>query len=271
MAIWCPLTGVSINLNHERGDVYETTARIERMDEPHEMNFQFLVPTPPEGEVVEFTAAQMEQALLEQLAAAKDDPMQAMWNLAQFYKTERLLDRATEQFSLLLERTTKLEAKAEIVLALGQTAEKSNDFDLAVRFYRQALSLEPTDAFTWYFIHNNLAYSLNQLGRYADGEVYCRRAIGILPGRQNAHKNLGLALQGQGRYREAAQAFVTATQSNASDARSLGHLETLLTEHPELAFDFVTELECCRKAVALAKEGNAKAEAAWRKHGNPPL
>ena len=79
---------------------------------------------------------------------------------------------------------------------------------MAEQFYRQALSMEPTSSLLWYFIHNNLGFSLNQLGRFEEGETCCRRAIGINAQRSNGHKNLGLSLQGQGRYREAAESLL---------------------------------------------------------------
>jgi tetratricopeptide (TPR) repeat protein len=68
---------------------------------------------------------------------------------------------------------------------------------------------------------NNLGFALNQLGRYADGEALSGQAIALDPRRANAHKNLGLSLQGQGHVVEAARAFVTATQVGPSDDRAL--------------------------------------------------
>ena len=108
-----------------------------------------------------------------------------------------------------------------------------------------------------------MLYSLNQLGRYAEGADYCRRAITISQQPPNAHKNLGLALVGQGRYREAAESFIAATQADAADPRSLRHLEALLSEHPELAFEFSKAVAACREAVTVAREAIEKAEAGW--------
>ena len=205
----------------------------------------------------------MERRLLERLEAATENPTQAMWELAQFYKQDNRLDRASEVFNDLLGRVVDLEIKAQIIFSLGRSSEKSNDFELAVRFYREALAMEPCDSFTWYYIHNNLGYSLNQLGRFVDGERICRNAIAISTQLPNAHKNLGLALAGQGCHREAAESFIAATQANAADPRSLRHLESLLTEHPELEFDFADARDACRKAVAVAKEAIEQADTRW--------
>jgi tetratricopeptide (TPR) repeat protein len=118
--------------------------------------------------------------------------------------------------------------------------------------------MESTDPFTDYFVYNNLGYSLVRLGRFLEAEEGCRQAIEIDPQRPNAFKNLGLALQGQGRHAEAAQCFVKATQVNASDARSLRHLESLLADHAELEFEFSQALAACRAAVKIAAEARTK-------------
>jgi len=110
---------------------------------------------------------------------------------------------------------------------------------------------------------------LNTLGQFAEGEIYCRRAIGIDPRRPNAFKNLGIALSGQGNYRAAARAFIAATQANAADGRAFQLLEGLLKQHPELEYEFEDELECCRKAVEAVAQRAAElrpvVQKGWRK------
>ena len=227
------------------------------------LSFQHSLPSPPSPGAVPLTAEQMEKVLLDRIAAAKGDPTQAMWDLARFYKEAGQTDKAMDHLRRLLERTDNVDVKAQIILGLGQTAEARRDFVLAVEFYRHALVHEPLDKRCWYFIHNNLGYSLNKLGAFAEAERYCLTAIQINPARPNAFKNLGLALQGQGRYRDAAQCFVKGTQTNAADPRSLGHLEALLKEHPELRLEFTDDLTCCRKAVVVASVDEAKLRALW--------
>jgi Flp pilus assembly protein TadD len=182
-----------------------------------------------------------------------------MWTLAQFYKNAGMAEMAEQRFRQLLDSVTELEAKAQIVLALGQMAEQADDFCLAVSFYCQALSMEPADSWTWYFIHNNLGYSLNQLKRYEEGETYCRRAIATDPKFPNAHKNLGLALLGQHRLREAAACFVDATQADARDPRATDHLAELLERSPELSEEFGPQLESCNHEVKEATLNYLKA------------
>ncbi len=124
--------------------------------------------------------------------------------------------------------------KAHACLSSGQKMEQIRDFDSAVTCYSLAFGLEPQANDVWYFIHNNLGYSLNQLGKRDEAEVYCRQAIQINPERHNAFKNLGAALEGQGQYVEAAHHFAQAVVLQPEDTRAFEHLETLMEAHPGL-------------------------------------
>ena len=205
-----------------------------------------------EGEMKAVSPEAVERALLEALAAAGQDSVEARWELAQFYKLAGKLELAMQQFRAVLERVTSVEEQAKVLLALGQTAERCGDFELAEQFYREGLALGPQDASTGYFLRNNCGYALNQLGRYADGEALCRQAIEIEPRRANAHKNLGIALEGQGRHREAATAYVAAMQADARDGRAARHLEALLATHPALRGEFGGVLVQYRDAFGRA-------------------
>ena len=207
---------------------------------------------PPEGEPVKLTFEDTERILLQRVADQKDNPRQAMWELAQFYKFNGRHDQALACLRDLMQRLPKVEQKAQCVFTMGQSAEKVGDFVSAVRYYKEALSMEPVSKFTWYFILNNLGFSLNRLGHYVEGETYCRKAIEVNGGRYNAHKNVGIALAGQGRYQEAAQHFVIATTVDAGDPRSLGLLRDLLQKHPELEYEFGPEVARCEQAVKFA-------------------
>jgi tetratricopeptide (TPR) repeat protein len=211
----------------------------------------FRLPTPPPPGAIPLTAEEAEKYLLAEVQKETEagNPIKAMWDLANFYKVTHQVEKGQKAVRDLLAKVPEVENKAYLIMSLGQLAEMAKDFDLAVRFYMEGVSMEPCGQFTWYYLHNNLGYSLNQLGRFKEGELYCRRAIEITAQPQNAHKNLGLALQGQGKYAEAARCFVTATQANASDGRSANHLEELIQQHPELEFEFGPLLQKCKGAV----------------------
>lgn len=221
--------------------------------------FRFTLPQPDRGKPL--SREQAERLLLEYLRTAGTRREDALWEMARFYSTMGPPEKALPYLRELGSLTNDPERLAACYLAMGQLMEKMKDYLLAARFYRQAFTLEPTDSQNWYFINNNLGFCLNTLGEFGEAEAYCRAATEIDPDRPNAYKNLGLSLQGQGRYAEAVAAFVQAVQANASDARALRHLEALAAEHPEIiaAFDdFDGLLQSCRDAVTVAEE-------AWRK------
>ena len=96
------------------------------------------------------------------------------------------------------------------------------------------------------------------LGRHADAEVHTRAAIALDPERHNAHKNLGLALAGQGRFEEAARSLLEADRRCPPDTRARGHLTTLLAEHPEiLAGDPSLATACRERGIRPGRVGRA--------------
>ncbi len=183
----------------------------------------------------DLTADQTEVVLQTLFGQKKRDLEQAAWNLVRFYSMMGQQDRAMVYIEQLKALTDEPEKQASYYLATGQLMEQIDDYENAVKFYRQAFSMEPVNNHTWYLINNNLGYSLVQLGRYEDAEPYCRAAIEIESRRHNAYKNLGLALQGQGKYPEAAEAFIAAAKRNPSDMRALLYVIKLSMEQPELS------------------------------------
>jgi tetratricopeptide (TPR) repeat protein len=72
------------------------------------------------------------------------------------------------------------------------------------------------------------------------------------PYRYNAHKNLGVALEGLGRYAEAAISYITASKLNPKDPRARKHLDVLVAAHPEVRRKIPglkKQIDACRKAV----------------------
>ena len=234
------------------------------------LDFRFDVPNPPEGPLTELSAKEMEQTLLRRVEDEKAQPSEALWQLVRFYQHSKQFEKALGTLRRVLALSPDPESKAGCVLAFGQMMESMGDFESAVRYYKEALALEPVQTPTWYFINNNLGFSLNKIGKFGEGEIYCRKAIEIDPGRPNAHKNLGISLEGQALYREAAQCFVTATQVNASDSRSLRLLQDLVRQHPELEYEFGELAEVCQKATEFAANRAAELRPTvyrgWRKH-----
>ena len=166
------------------------------MEKP--LNFRFELPRPPAGPLVEVSSQVMERLLLKKLAESEGDPTAALWNLAQFYQRTGRTASALARLQELIPLLSDLEEKARCVLALGQTMEQKGDYAAAAGYYKVALALEPMHTRTWYFVNNNLGFSLNVMERFSEAEDYCRKAMATDPNRPNAYKNLGISLAGQG-------------------------------------------------------------------------
>jgi tetratricopeptide (TPR) repeat protein len=158
----------------------------------------------------------------------------AVWQLGRFYSMVGRPREAMTHVTRVLAGTEDLEKRAGGFLALGQLLEQQDQYADAAEMYHQGLEVRPASGRTGYFLHNNRGYCLNQLGRHTEAEVHTRTAIAIDPALHNAHKNLGLALAGQGRLGEAAHCLLEADRRCPEDARARRHLAELFTENPEL-------------------------------------
>lgn len=204
------------------------------------------------GEPVELPFAEVKRLLLAQLLDGTKDRKYTLKQLAHIHGEARHYDQALDYLRQLLPLELDLEQRAAYVLAMGALAEKQDDFEAAVRFYREAWAMEPERNDVWYFVNNNLGFSLNKVCQFAEGEKFCRAAIEINGSRSNARKNLGIALEGQGQFVEAAKSYIMATKVVPGDPRSLGLLKELLQRHPELEYEFGPELVCCEESVSFA-------------------
>ena len=214
------------------------------------LEFRFWIPKPPDGQVV--TPEEAERIVLERLEMDSSSRKQSLWDLSAIYSATGRKEESLECLRKLAVLADGPEERARCHLVMGAQREQVGDFEGAVDYYSAAFELEPENTQAWYWINNNLGYSLIQLGRCREAEPYLHRAIEVDRARPNAYKNLGLALLGQDRLEEAADYFVTATQANASDRRSLGHLEELVSAHPELLIEMPElrgKIDDCRTAV----------------------
>ena len=206
-------------------------------------------PPPPERR----TLAQSERSLLAEVDSTAD-PRPALERLASLYARFHLPAQAVHCLKRLLAMAQDVESQARYHHRMGLLHEEFGDFPEAAAHYRRGLALEPADPGVAYWLNNLLAFCLQASGQFADAEFYARRAMEIGPGRPNAPKNLGLALTGQGRFSEAAEAFIAGLDADPTDSRSYCLLDNLLARHPEMLPEFGDELERCWQAVEAARE-----------------
>jgi tetratricopeptide (TPR) repeat protein len=216
-------------------------------DDPSLLNAFYME---PDGTIV--TLEEAEKMLLANLKKCEDGLESTILDLVLLYSRLGQQDIAGQYLQRLINATVDPEKKAQYFLRMGQLMEHIRNYEAAITFYRQAFSLEPTHNTVWYFINNNLGFCLNHFKRHVEAEPYCRAAIKIDPLRQNAYKNLGISLEGQGKYARAAEFYIKAVHTNAVDARAFVLLEDLVMKHQEIKFelpDIQTQIEKCREAV----------------------
>jgi len=126
------------------------------------------------------------------------------------------------------------EATAHVLVREGSFCEGIRDYASALKFYEKSLVFRVDNKDLQYFRLNNLAFCLNYFKRFMEAEAHLREAITIDPSRFNAFKNLGVCLEHQGKYEEAARCFLRSAQLCKSDSRAAKHLIRLLKRHPEL-------------------------------------
>lgn len=187
-----------------------------------------------DGELVALDDVERMFTILTRGARSADDLRKTLLAFAGECLRHRLFEGAYGYLDKVLTLTDDPAALAECLLRMGLSREASGDFEAAREVYARAFTMPQEADDTWYFLNNNLAYCLNKTGRHQEAEQHARAAIAMDPARHNAHKNLGIALQGLGRYTEAAESFMQAIKIYPADGRVLDHLRDLIRDHPEI-------------------------------------
>jgi tetratricopeptide (TPR) repeat protein len=205
-------------------------------------------------------ASDLERGLLAQIAQDESDLAHSLSRYARYCQERRQPERAVALYHRLAHALRDGPERAHALLTLGQLSEQAGDFEAAAAAYAEGVKGDASDASVAYFQRNNLGYCLSQLGRHAEAEGFCRDAIALDATRANAHKNLGVALEGQDRLAEAVGAYLGAVAACPSDGRALEHLERLLARAPAVLEDVPgaePRLARARRAVADAARRRA--------------
>jgi tetratricopeptide (TPR) repeat protein len=191
----------------------------------------------PDGKVISIHDVDKMFAYLAKRHDDASEIARTLWAFADECAEEGHLGTAYNYWDKVLTLVEEPARRAHCLLSMGQVRELSGAYEAAAETYARAFEIEQEPDAVWYFLNNNLGYCLNQLGRHTEAVGYCRAAIRIDKRRHNAHKNLGVALQGTGKYPEAAKSYMRAVKACPEDERALGHLRDLVTTHPEVQCD----------------------------------
>jgi tetratricopeptide (TPR) repeat protein len=203
-------------------------------------------------------ADQVEADLRTRIARCEEELGIAVWQLARFYSAIGRYDEAAVCVKQAQAGTQDPARQATVHLRLGQLLEQQDRYAEAEVTYARGLEFPSAAPHVLYLLHNNRGYCLNVLRRHADAEAHCRTAVTIDETRHNAHKNLGLALAGQGRLAEAARCLLEADRCCPGDERARRHLIELLTENPEILKTDATLARACReRGIRPGRAGSA--------------
>jgi tetratricopeptide (TPR) repeat protein len=193
-----------------------------------------------------------EIVLLAKLKNGEGDSEDITMQLAILYQELGYPLEAIPYLQKLLAGTQDADKVCYYNFVLGQIMEQVEDYEAAASYYSQALAVETKDEKIWYFIHNNLGYCLNALGRFEEAGEFLLKALKIFYNLPNAYKNYGICLEGQGDYSAAVHSYMMSALADPSDTRAIRHLNNLLKRHPELKIDMLS----FNKVVKKRKNGH---------------
>jgi tetratricopeptide (TPR) repeat protein len=189
----------------------------------------------PDGEFIALDDAERMYEEARKVMQTPADVIGLMFDLGRECAGKRKHAGAQAYFRKVLELSDSDDIRGRCLLAMGQIKEQQEDYAAAAEWYGRAFTMQPGSGEVWYFLHNNLGYCLNRLGRHAEALEKCAGAVSIDPTRHNAHKNLGVALEGLARFGEAALSYLAAAELCPGDGRALHLLTLLVASHPEVA------------------------------------
>ena len=210
----------------------------------------------PAAETDSATEVQSETILLERLQSAKGEEDYFRWLLlvVGFYRGIKRLEAAKALIEDYIRTGENPQRTVQCYLALGQIETDEQKYENALVHFLAALNLGPNEKRIVYVLHNNAAYCLNLLGRYADGERHCRAAIEIDAARASAYRNLGISLNGQGNILGAAWTLAEAVRADAADDRAHALLQKVVAQ------DATMVLRCPWLNFGLYPSGEAAQE-----------
>jgi protein O-GlcNAc transferase len=129
-----------------------------------------------------------------------------------------------EQAINLINQAIALAPTATMVSNLGHALQSKGDLDAAIRMFRQAAELEPTNA----DFHNNLGCALHDRGLLPEAIDSFLTAIEVEPKHAGAYCNMGVAAYDMGHTDEAIRCYQTALVHDPDSAVAYNNLGNAL-------------------------------------------
>jgi len=177
----------------------------------------------------------------------------ARYNLGNFYSKQNRTNEAISNYMAAVEEEPNY---AEAHNNLGGIFLDQKRYDEALQHYRAAVRVHPE--YLYYF---NLANALadtasarHDTNAFAEAVRTFQQALQLNPASSEAHQNLGLTWQAQGRVSEAVVEFEQAAGLDSNRADTWSHLGILCAEHERMP-----EAEKAFRELTRLQPGNAEA------------
>ncbi len=192
----------------------------------------------------------LKQSIPPNKKAKADLMLNAMWHLIRVYYSEWEKNggdfpyKEWDSLYILMKRYSTLRYVAVQISYLASSAayfcKETGNYSIAVKFYEISLLNPPHDPVMHFYRLNNYGFCLNFLKRFAAAEVVLRRADSLqIPRSEKCifnilWKDLGVSLEHQGRYEEAAEYYLKAACRTGRRYGAVKHLDRLLQRVPSI-------------------------------------
>ena len=152
-----------------------------------------------------------------------------------------------EDAEAAFKRSIELGAGPETIRSLGDLLREQKKYDLAIRYYYQAIALKPDSSEAY----NGLAICYGEQGRIDQAIRAGQKAIALRPEFADAYNNLGTSYGKKRRFRLAIETLRKAVELDPENAEALSNLASALQEKGQLdeAGRLLPESHCAQARV----------------------
>jgi tetratricopeptide (TPR) repeat protein len=154
-----------------------------------------------------------------------------------------------QAMQLLQTESAKAPNRMDLVLALGNTAVRAGQFDLAISYFQKVAASLPKGSKAQGDIFLRIGETYRRKGDLANSIVALQKAREILPENGVVLSTLGLVLDTSGRWSEARQVYEVVIKIDPNNGVALNNLAFLLTEHGGDLNDALTKAQRAKQLL----------------------
>jgi tetratricopeptide (TPR) repeat protein len=164
-------------------------------------------------------------------------------------ETEMAQHHPDQAMQLLQTESAKAPNRMDLVLALGNTAVRAGQYDLAISYFQKVAASLPKGSKAQGDIFLRIGETYRRKGDLANSIVALQKAREILPENGVVLSTLGLVLDTAGRWSEARQVYEVVLKIDPNNGVALNNLAFLLTEHGGDLNDALTKAQRAKQLL----------------------